>query len=323
MTDKATIRTYATTANFGGPLFDRGGAKVNGLYLETTAELTSGCKITIQSEGDYKVPIDKRNLAHKIAPTMFRDKGIKDGLTLKITSNIKPGGLGTSAASAVAFVELVNCLYELNLSTEEKIRYASLGEPNQHLDNVVPCTVGGIVLATKIEGENLPRFSRYEPPSNLVPALVIPLDIYKEGGTAKARKVIKPLRFRNLELVYASGLAELMIAGIIQNDFEKIRESIAAYSRWEKSVTSVRNKAGVYGVNLDDLNRSLEKAVGKEAISSPSGAGTAVLILAKDSDVAERAAQDMVKMYERMGHNAKSIITSFNGDHSSLDFVLE
>jgi len=321
MTDyTAEIRTYATSANLG-PLFDRAGAKLDGLFMITSGELKNDGGLEIRSEGRFPVPTDGTNIAHKVAKEIFRDFQINNGLVLTIINNIKPGGLGTSGASAVAVVELISHLYGLELTTEQKISYAAFGEPNGHLDNVVPCIVGGIVSSSRVEGKRLPQYFRYNPPLNLVPAVIIPLDIEKKGGTAKAKEVLGYLTFSNEELVYASGLAELMIAGIVGNDFERMRESISAYSRWQKSATYVRNKEGVYGVDVPSLNHRLQKLVGDEAILTPSGAGPAMLIFAKDPDTAKKAASEAVTMYADRGHTAEGIVTSFNNTESKDNFV--
>ena len=315
--DTIKVETDATSANLG-PWYDRGGAKLKGLSLVTIGEKALGNGLIIKSEGKYPVPTDESNLAYRVAGKMFEDYGIKDGLSLKFINNIKSGGLGTSGAGAVAVVEVINYLYDLKLSDQQKIKYAALGEPGNHLDNVVPCVVGGIVLSSRLEGEELPKYLKLNAPTNVVPAVVIPLGIIKEGGTAKAKEALESLRLTNPELVYASSLAESMIAGFIGDDFESIRESIAAYSLWPKSVTWVRNSAGVYKINVRSFNFGLERLVGKEAIVTPSGAGPAMLILARYPDVAKRASDLVVKIYQAQGYEAIGMVTSFNNEPSRI-----
>src|SRR3989338_3877306 len=151
MPDQATIQTYATSANLG-PLFDRAGAKLDGLYMATTGQLTTAPGLSIvRSDGAYPVPTDETNLAHKVAGRIFDDYKIRDGLALSLTNDMKPGGLGTSGAGSVAVVELLNYLHSLGMTAEQKLDYALEGEPNRHPDNVVPCMVGGIVLAAKVK----------------------------------------------------------------------------------------------------------------------------------------------------------------------------
>lgn len=324
--NQATIRTYATSANLG-PLFDRAGAKLDGLYMITSAELTTTPGLTIlKSEGMYPVPADGNNLAYKVAGKMFQDFGIKDGLALTILNDMKPGGLGTSGAGAVAVVELIDHLYELHLTTEQKIKYAVLGEPKQHPDNVVPCMIGGAVLISREEGKK-PVYEKLGSVPNITPAIIIPYDIFKSGGTAQARKVLEDLTLSEEEKAYKLESANLMISGLRTGNFEEIFEAIRRDNSWEKSVTYVRNLPteenpwGIYGINVNRLNQGLEAVVGREAITTPSGAGPAMLVLAKDPDVAQKAISVLQEIYYSNGKRAKGSVLSIRNKESRDDFI--
>ena len=90
MPDQATIQTYATSANLG-PLFDRAGAKLDGLYMTTSGQLTTAPGLAIvKSDGLYPAPTDQSNVAYKVAfgiegsdgkhiNGIFDDYQIKDG----------------------------------------------------------------------------------------------------------------------------------------------------------------------------------------------------------------------------------------------------
>ena len=310
MANKTEVVTYATIANFG-MLFDIGGARIKDLYMVTTGELMTKSGLIIQSEGKYPVPTDENNIAYRVAKKIVEDYEIKDGLFIKFYNDLKPGGVGLSAAGSVAVVEQYSILFELKLTSEQKIYYASFGEPNRHFDNVLPCVVGGIVVSLGLDEQQIPKYCKYNPPTNLVPAMIIPLDIIKEGGTAGARAAIKDLRHNASESAYESSLVLQMTNGIMEDDFKKIRDSIKEYSKWEKSVTYTRNQRGVYGIDVNSLNEGLEKKLGEKAILTPSGAGPAMLILATEPEIAKRALDEMIKMYENNGHKATGIVTSF------------
>ncbi len=329
MPNQATIRTYATSANLG-PLFDRAGAKLDGLYATNSAKLRTIPGITIlKSDGSYPAPTDGTNLAHKVAGRIFHDYKIKDGLALFITNDLKPGGLGTSATGAVAVVELLNYLHGLGMTIEQKLDYALEGEPGRHPDNVAPCMIGGVVLAAKVKDGIVERlvYSKLTPSPNLAYGVVIPFNIMKIGGTAEARKKVDALSFDNWELAYASGLAELMIAGMMGGDVLKIRDAVKSYSEWKKSVTFVRNQPtaenpdGVYGIDVNRLNHGLEAVVGKEAILTPSGAGPAMLIIASDPEIAKRSISEVVRMYADKGHEANGFVASIRNTKSMDDFI--
>ncbi|MBI4452165.1 hypothetical protein HY637_01930 [Candidatus Woesearchaeota archaeon] len=289
---EATVITYPTSANLG-PLFDIGGARLNGhksgLYMETTGHWKKEPGLVIESNGKYPVPIDRDNLAHKVAAKIFHEKGLEGGLVLRFSNYMKPGGLGTSGAGAIAVVEIINKVYGLNLTDEEKIMYAAAGETQEHLDNVMPGVIGGIVISSRIQGHALPRYSKIPAPATITPSLIVPLTISKDGGTAQARAVLDELTYDRFEAVRLTELSQLMTAGLRENNFRHVWDSINDYSRWSKSVTYVRNVNGVYKVDVYDVNRRLEQIVGREAIVTPSGAGTALLILAADHAVALRS----------------------------------
>lgn len=322
---QATIQTYATSANLG-PLFDRAGAKLDGLFMATTGQLVTTPGLSITSDGLYPVPTDETNIAHKVAGRMFQDLGIKDGLALTILNDLKPGGLGTSGAGAVAVVELINRLYQLNLTTEQKLDYALEGEPGRHPDNVVPCMIGGVVLIHS-EGGQKPVYERLGSVSDITPAIVIPLDIYKSGGTAQARKVLEDLTLSEEEQDYKLESANLMISGLRTGNFEEISEAIRRDNSWKKSVTYVRNLPtkenpfGVYGIDVNYLNSGLEAIVGKGAILTPSGAGPAMLIIARDPEVAQVAARVVPEIYHASGKRAEGKFISFRDIDSQKDFV--
>ena len=107
-------------------------------------------------------------------------------------------------------------------------------------------------------------YSKLTPSPNLAYGVFLPLDIVKVGGTAEARKKLAAINFANPEMVYMSGLAEMMIMGLLEGNFGKIFESVKAYSEWEKSVTFVRNEPtaenpnGIYGIDVNQMSHSLE-----------------------------------------------------------------
>ena len=306
------VIAYPTTANLG-PLFDVGGARLNGgesglcMIVEGSIKKDSG--LSIESSGDYPLHNDDK-LVDNVVENIFQEIGLKGSLHIAIRNNMKPGGLGVSGARAVAIIEIINQLYDLNLTEEEKILYASFGEPNQHLDNVVPGVVGGIVVSSRVAYAQLPYYNRLRIPQNITPSLVVPLDLYKSGGTAQARK-FGDLNFSLNEVVKATELSRLMIAGINEDDFGKVRASINDYSAWEKSVTYIRN-VKVYGIDVLDLNRRLAKAVGAHAVVTPSGAGPAMLILASDPAVALRARIAAEKIYMDFHHQARAFDVRFS-----------
>lgn len=136
-----TIKTPATSANLGLG-FDSMGVAVN-KYLTITAEQADDWAVTYEDEFLTVLPTDGSNLVFRAAEHVAHREGLTmPKLAITMASEIPlTHGLGSSSSAIVAGVELANHYLELDLSEEDKIRYAS--ELEGHPDNVGPCVTGG------------------------------------------------------------------------------------------------------------------------------------------------------------------------------------
>ncbi|RMF29813.1 MAG: homoserine kinase, partial [Candidatus Nitrosothermus koennekii] len=138
----------SSTANLG-PGFDVFGLALDAYYDQVSIEqIKEG--IVLESEDNIPLDIDK-NSAGLAALNLCKDYDIKDGLRIKIKKGVPAGyGLGSSGASAAAVVKALDAMYELNLSNEELIKYAAIGEQASagsiHYDNVAASLLGGFVI---------------------------------------------------------------------------------------------------------------------------------------------------------------------------------
>ena len=317
--EQARIRTYGTSANFLG-IYDDAGFKVGTLYTTTTATKSKD-GLAITSTGSIPVPTDETNLSHVIWKKLLDDRLIERcGLVLDINNSMKKGGLGTSAAGAVAFVELVDKLYGLSLSPAQKIFYASRSEPN-HLDNVLPWVLGGITFSYRArDNKDLP-YERFDPPPNLHSALVVPLDIEKDGGTAGARNALADLQHTDAEesrIVYLKATAIEAVKG---NDFTSLRGVAHEFLKWDRSETFIRNEKGVYKIDIREINKILERHYGGKALLLPSGAGPTLVIHADEQEITDRAAEDVVGVYKSGFHSAAAYPAPIRSQPSIDDFV--
>ena len=112
-----------------------------------------------------------------------------------------------------------------------------------------------------------------------------------------------------------------MVSGLKTGNFDEMLKAIKKDNSWEKSVTYIRNRLGIYGIDINYLNNSLEVAVRQEAVLTPSGAGPAMLILAKNHKAAEKATKAVTKAYASSGKKAKGFVTSFRDAASEDDFA--
>lgn len=104
----------------------------------------------IEIESDHpKLPTGKENLIYQAAERLFNNFDIKEGIKVEINKNIPlAAGLAGGSGNAAATLLAVNKLWDLNLSAEKLIFFAS------ELGADIPfCLRGGTYLATGIGTE--------------------------------------------------------------------------------------------------------------------------------------------------------------------------
>lgn len=100
------------------------------------------------------LPADvRRNTAAAGLLRVMEDYDLPFGFKVTIEKGIPLGsGMGGSAASAVAALVAANALLGESLSQEKLLAYALIGEGvasgSLHADNIAPCLLGGLTLAT-------------------------------------------------------------------------------------------------------------------------------------------------------------------------------
>lgn len=210
------LKCPATAANLGS------GFDVFGLALKEPYDVIevekSGGGIEIQVEG-YNVPKKpEENTGGYVALRMIRDFAIDSGVKLRIMKHIKPGsGLGSSAATAAGVAYALNEIFQLNLSLDTLVEYASFGEivsaGAAHADNVAPALYGGFTI---IASRNPLRVLNFKPPEISV---VVALPHVEKGSTRIAREVVPknvPLEHMVRNIAYASTLVTGMILGNVE-----------------------------------------------------------------------------------------------------------
>lgn len=207
-----------------------------------TVEVTSQPTVTVGSSDESSGPLAGRPSALKLnLPTdpllntataglisLIRDKNLEHGFKVTIDKGIPLGsGLGGSAASAVASIFAANSLLENNLTREEMLMYALVGESkasgSKHADNIAPSLCGGLTLATT-----------YGPTGDDVSVidLAIPLELWCVLlhphiviETKAARGILKkeiPLR---AHIKQSANLA-LVLSGLFTADFALIKRGL-------------------------------------------------------------------------------------------------
>ncbi|PYZ91652.1 homoserine kinase [Salipaludibacillus keqinensis] len=206
-----SIRVPASTANLG-PGFDSIGMALN-RYLTLDVRLSDEWIFVVKSDNLEGIPTGKENLIFQVADWIAKEfKHTLPAAEVEMVSNIPLSrGFGSSATAIVAGIELANQLLGLDLSVDEKTRWASLHEG--HPDNVAPSIYGGLIIGSHREEE-----------TNIVYAGVPDIDLVAvipeyELSTKESRSSL-PSEFSHGEAVEASSISNVVVAAILQGDWK-------------------------------------------------------------------------------------------------------
>ncbi len=301
--NQITVKAPATSANLG-PGFD-----VFGLAIEKPSDkvtitriASSGIKIRISGLSAETIsPIPERNTAGVVANLMIKEFSLKNGVAIRIEKGIWPGrGLGSSAAPAAAVAYGLNKMFNLNLTNEQLVRFASKGEiasaGSEHADNASAAVCGNFVI---IRSYNPVEIVELKAPVDMEVCVAFPHMDIPTGKTAKARAVV-PKMVPLEKLVHNVGKAAAMASGFAMGDVDLIGKSmcdaiveparaflIPGYMQVKENAL----RAGACGVTI-------------------SGAGPAVIaVLNKRKADATRIAEAMKEGFKTAGYESTAIAT--------------
>lgn len=296
------VKAPSSTANLG-PGFDIFGLALDAYYDEVEVSIIDH-DIIIESYDNIPLAI-KSNSAGLAATKLLNDFKISDGLKIKIKKGIPTGyGLGSSAASAAAVIKALDKLYGLDLTNEELVRYAAIGEQASagsiHYDNVAASMLGGFII---VRSEPF-RVVRIEPPEMRFCIAIPKIDV-PNMKTQVARSVIPndiPLK----SMVYNLSNASMIVAGFSMKDIRLITESIRdaiiepARARLIKGYEKVKKnalEAGALAVTI-------------------SGAGPSLIAFLDGSEEAVRRA--MLDGFKEEGIDAHTILCNIDRKGTSI-----
>lgn len=208
------IRVPATSANLG-PGFDSIGVAVS-LYLKVRV-LEETAVWQVEHQMGPEIPMDEHNLivktALQLAPQLKPHH-------LQVSSQIPLArGLGSSSSAIVAGIELANGLSQLGLSANEKLQIAVQTEG--HPDNVAPAILGDLVISSYDQEQQTAVSIKAHFPEISLLAFVPPVELL----TAESRKALpQTLDFKTA--VHASGIGNTLVAALLTNDLDKVRQLI-------------------------------------------------------------------------------------------------
>ncbi len=219
---RVTVYAPGSASNLG-PGFDCLGIAFTGRGDRVTATSEGLPGVRVGSVSDPRIPLDpSRNTAAIAASSVLRRAGAPAtcGVRLDVDKGLPlSGGMGGSAASAVAGAVAADALLGSNLPREVLLEAALDAEAvvaGRHADNVAPSLFGGAVLVVGLEPLLLARV-RVHPDLALV--LVSP-DYQVE--TAAARAVL-PKSVSRAEAILQSARLGALVLGLERAEAELIR----------------------------------------------------------------------------------------------------
>ena len=218
------VEAFCSTANLGAG-FDVFGLALNKYADRVQVRTANSPTVRIRVLGPYgrELPKDpNKNSAGPPAQALLDRYGLNIGVEIIIDKNIPPGlGLGSSGATAAACTKAMNHLLHLDLSNDELVQTASLGEAassgSAHRDNVGASLLGGFVISY---GNPLRTIS-VKPPTKLSVVVVSPKTRLPKNKTSLARTLV-PQRIRVQEAVLNIGRASAIALGFARGNIELI-----------------------------------------------------------------------------------------------------
>jgi homoserine kinase len=221
--ERATAYAPGSTSNLG-PGFDCLGLAFTGKGDRVAARRCGEPGVRVRSVSDPRIPVEaSRNTAAIAAAAVWEQAGGGGGLELEIEKGLPlAGGLGGSAASAVAGAVAANAVLEAGLPPDALLAAALGAEAvvaGRHADNVAPALLGGAVLVSAVDPLRLVRV-RVHPSIGLV--LVTPGYAVE---TAKARAVLAAQVARADAVQQAAHLAGLVL-GLERGELSLVAASL-------------------------------------------------------------------------------------------------
>ncbi len=274
------ITAYAPgSASNLGPGFDCLGVAFTGKGDRVTARIQGPAGVRVRAVSDPRIPTDpSRNTAAIAAAAILRRAGSPAGLELEIEKGLPlAGGMGGSAASAVAGAVAANALLGFGLGTNDLLQAALEAEAvvaGRHADNVAPSLLGGAVL---VLGLDPPRLGPVRVHPSLALVLVSPS---YQVETARARSVLPASIGRGDAIAQAACLAGLVL-GLERGDPDLIRGSMvdriaeparAALYPGYPEARAAAFEAGALGVAVSGAGPTVLALVLEEAAASVASA---------------------------------------------------
>ncbi len=295
----------ATVANMG-PGFDILGMALAEPYDIIHAERSDEPGIVIDSiTGDGgRLPLDSKKNTASVSAAYVLDQikaqlGLDNvGVRLSIQKGLPlESGMGSSSASAVGGAVAVNALFGNPLRREDLLPACVEGEAavsGRHADNVAPALLGGIVLVTGLTADSVYRLPV---PENLVLALVTPR---VSVPTSEARAVL-PKLIPLHDMVKQTASVALLISAIYSGDVPLMAQTMEK----DYIVEPARQKLMP---GLVEVRKMARQAGAHGTVIS--GAGPTLCSICTSTDIAQQVTAAMQAVYDRLGLECVTRVTT-------------
>ena len=299
MLNEVTAFAPASVSNVSSG-FDIMGFALRGAGDTVTAYLSDRPGVRIRSITGMSsgLPMDPAaNTACPPVAALLGTCGEARGIELHIHKGIPVGGgIGSSAASAVAAVVAADALLGTHLPQDELLALAVEGEKIAsgaiHVDNLAPSLLGGFILVRGYDPLDVVRL-------HIAPcfwcAVVSPDVVIR---TEEARKIL-PAAFSLHDLVAQTGNAAGLVAGLISGDGALVGRSLV-----DVVAEPVRRHL------IPAFDGMKGAALGSGALGCGiSGSGPSIFALAASEAAADAAARAMARVFDKAGHHAVTFVS--------------
>ena len=293
------IHSPATVANLVCG-FDILGLALNEPYDIMEVKLLDESSVIIHNRDKFNLPTEaEKNVAGVVFLAAMEKAGGRYGFEVTIEKHIMPGsGIGSSAASAAGAAVAANILLGNIFSSDEVVQLAMNGEKLasgvKHADNIAPCILGGISLIRSIHPLDIISI----PSPELYVTVVHP---QIEVRTSDARQILRQQVLLKDAIRQWGNIAGL-VTGFLKNDLDLIGRSLE-----DVIIEPVRS---ILIPGFDEVKKGCKEA---GALGGGiSGSGPSVFMLSKDQVTALRVEKVMKEVYDRIGIDYHTYVTTVN-----------
>ena len=288
-----TVEAPASSANLG-PGFDALALALELHLRVTVTPLTAGAEqLVVEGEGADEIGLDAGNRFLIGLEHGLQEFGLEPPVMRIEMNNEIPlaRGLGSSAAACVAGLLAAEEMAGAKLGKERV--HAIATEIDGHPDNVAAALLGGLVLVGR-DGLNGPLATRFDPVDYLHVVLFIP----DMSMRTEEMRAALPAQVSHADAAHNVGRAAMVLAALTTDRPELL---------WAMGDDRLHEPYRV--AHLPQLPDLVAAARAAGALGAAlSGAGSAVLALTNDADVAERVAAQMSVAAERTGLPGRALV---------------